>query len=102
MSTKLASIPSARRATYPASSLLAWETAESTVDQKMASHPRGLLKATTLAWASSMPSRSRSSRSATRSLRRPIASADPVDQVPHQPGSEDHEPHEDADPERRW
>ena len=75
MSTKFAWIPSARSATYPARSLLAWDTAERTVDQKMASHPRGLLKATTLAWASSMPCRSRSSRSATRVLRRPMASA---------------------------
>ena len=43
--------------------------------QSSASQPRGLLKATTLSCASSIPSRSCSSRSATRWLRRPIASA---------------------------
>ena len=55
MSTKLACSPSALSATYPASSLFAWDGAERIVAQKSVSQPDGLLNAMTLACASSMP-----------------------------------------------
>ena len=69
ISTKLAGIPSARMATYPASSLLACDGPDRMKAQNKASHPRGLPKATMHSCPRSIPSRSWTIRAAMRWLR---------------------------------
>src|SRR6184192_4079840 len=72
MSTKLAGMPSVRSATYPASSLLAWDGAESKTAQNSASQPFGLPNATMHSCARSIPSRSCSIAARIEQLREGI------------------------------